>query len=60
MTKAKYEVTGKIVGVKKGEVVEFEKLPRAYQGRVRQLPDDLTPKQPEKAATRGEPKGDKK
>jgi len=42
---AKYEVTGKVVGVKRGEVVEFSgELPRAYKGRVRALPADLTPK----------------
>lgn len=42
---AKYEVTGKVVGVKKGEVVEFlGEVPRAYKGRVRALPTDLTPK----------------
>lgn len=42
---AKYEVTGKVVGVKKGEVVEFSgDLPRAYKGRVRALPADLEPK----------------
>lgn len=42
---AKYEVTGRVVGVKKGAVVEFSgDLPRAYKGRVRALPTDLTPK----------------
>lgn len=42
---AKYEVTGKVVGIKKGQVVEFSgELPRAYKGRVRALPADLTPK----------------
>lgn len=46
---AKYEVTGKVVGVKRGEVVEFNgDLPRAYKGRVRALPADLTPKAPAK------------
>lgn len=46
---AKYEVTGKVVGVKRGEVVEFNgELPRAYKGRVRALPADLTPKAPAK------------
>lgn len=52
---AKYEVTGNVVGIKKGQVVEFSgELPRAYRGRVRALPADLTPKAPAK------PKGEAK
>lgn len=41
----KYEVTGKVVGIKRGAVVEFDTLPRAFLGRVRELPGDLNPKQ---------------
>lgn len=42
----KYEVTGNIQGLKRGDVVEFDegKLPRAYNGRVRKLPENLKPK----------------
>src|SRR5690606_41407843 len=48
---AKYEVTGNILGVKRGSVVEFEgALPRPYAGRVRKLPDNLQAKPVGKAA----------
>lgn len=42
---AKYEVTGNILGVKRGSVVEFAgDVPRPYAGRVRKLPDNLQAK----------------
>lgn len=48
---AKYEVTGNILGVKRGSVVEFEgDVPRPYAGRVRKLPDNLQAKPVGKAA----------
>lgn len=56
---AKYIVTGKVLGYKKGAVVEFEKLPPAFNGRAQELPRDLTPVKPEPIQT-AKKGGDKK